>query len=74
MAAKWIPEVQGVRTLALALVAAYHVWFGKVSGGVDVFLFISAFLLTRSMITSVERARHRGPSRPSCAASRGCSR
>lgn len=55
MAAKWIPEVQGVRTLALALVAAYHVWFGKVSGGVDVFLFISAFLLTRSMITSVER-------------------
>lgn len=55
MAAKWIPEVQGVRTLALALVAAYHIWFGKVSGGVDVFLFISAFLLTRSMIGAAER-------------------
>ena len=36
----WIPEVQGLRTLALALVAIYHIWFGKVSGGVDVFLVV----------------------------------
>jgi peptidoglycan/LPS O-acetylase OafA/YrhL len=61
MASKWIPEVQGVRTLALALVAAYHIWFGKVSGGVDVFLFISAFLLTRSMIESAERGERARP-------------
>ncbi|MDY6052246.1 MAG: hypothetical protein SPI83_07600, partial [Rothia sp. (in: high G+C Gram-positive bacteria)] len=43
---KFRPEVQGLRSLAVLLVVMYHVWFGKVSGGVDVFLFISAFLLS----------------------------
>lgn len=28
------------------MVVAYHVWLGRVSGGVDVFLLISAFLMT----------------------------
>lgn len=39
------PEIQGLRAFAVLLVVVYHVWVGKVSGGVDVFLFISAFLL-----------------------------
>ncbi|WP_062076849.1 acyltransferase family protein [Demequina globuliformis] len=39
-----------MRALALALVVAYHLFGnGRVSGGVDVFLVISAFLLTRSL-------------------------
>ena len=37
------PEIQGLRAFAVLLVVIYHVWVGKVSGGVDVFLFISAF-------------------------------
>ena len=31
------PEIQGLRAFAVLLVVLYHVWFGKVSGGVDVF-------------------------------------
>lgn len=50
----WRPEIQGLRAIALVLVAAYHFWFGRVSGGVDVFLFISAFLLTGSFIRKLE--------------------
>ncbi|WP_247826285.1 acyltransferase family protein [Arthrobacter antioxidans] len=42
------PEVQGLRAVALVLVVVYHVWLGRVSGGVDVFLLVSAFLLTAS--------------------------
>lgn len=57
----WIPEVQGLRTLALALVSIYHIWFAKVSGGVDVFLVVSAFLLTRSFVGRAERGE---PTRP----------
>ena len=57
----WIPEVQGLRTLALALVAIYHIWFGKVSGGVDVFLVVSAFLLVRSFTARAERGE---PTKP----------
>ncbi|MBM7051175.1 acyltransferase family protein [Rothia sp. ZJ1223] len=49
------PEIQGLRALALTLVAAYHFWFGKVSGGVDVFLLISAFLMTGSFARKLER-------------------
>lgn len=45
-----IQEIEGLRTVALTLVAVYHVWFNRVSGGVDVFLFISAYLITRSFL------------------------
>lgn len=40
------PEIQGLRSLAVLMVVTYHVWFNRVSGGVDVFLLISAFLMT----------------------------
>lgn len=57
----WRPEIQGLRALALLLVAGYHFWLGRVSGGVDVFLFISAFLLTSSMAQKVKTGRLSGP-------------
>ncbi|MFW0111057.1 acyltransferase family protein [Rothia sp. CCM 9416] len=53
----WRPEIQGLRALALLLVAAYHLWFGRVSGGVDVFLLISAFLLTGSFTRKLEEGK-----------------
>ncbi|WP_258802834.1 acyltransferase family protein [Pseudarthrobacter sp. NS4] len=51
------PEVQGLRALAVLMVVAYHVWLGRVSGGVDIFLLISAFLLTLSFVRKVEAGR-----------------
>lgn len=51
------PEVQGLRALAVLMVVTYHVWFGRVSGGVDVFLLVSAFLLTLSFMRKVEAGR-----------------
>ena len=49
------PEIQGLRAFAVLLVVLYHVWIGKVSGGVDVFLFISAFLRSCGKSTRANR-------------------
>src|SRR5690606_39805395 len=49
------PEIQGLRAVAVLLVVAYHVWFGRVSGGVDVFLMLTGFLITGSLVRAVER-------------------
>ncbi len=51
------PELQGLRALAVGLVIVYHVWIGRVSGGVDVFFVISGFLLAGQMIRAAERGR-----------------
>src|ERR1700751_2431492 len=36
-------DLDGLRGIAIALGAMFHVWFGRVSGGVDVFLALSGF-------------------------------
>ncbi|MHA7209032.1 acyltransferase family protein [Arthrobacter sp. MDT1-65] len=51
------PEVQGLRALAVGMVVVYHVWLGRVSGGVDVFLLVSAFLLTLTFTRRLETAQ-----------------
>lgn len=51
---KYLPEVQGLRALAVLMVVTYHVWFGRISGGVDIFLLISAFLLTGQFVRKLE--------------------
>ncbi|WP_425862557.1 acyltransferase family protein [Arthrobacter sp. TWP1-1] len=54
---KFLPEVQGLRAVAVLMVVAYHVWFGRISGGVDIFLLISAFLLTGQFTRKLESGR-----------------
>ncbi len=48
-------ELQGLRAVAIGMVVAYHIFLGRVSGGVDVFLLISAFLLTGTFASRLEK-------------------
>lgn len=36
-------DIEGLRGVAIVMVAIFHVWFGRVSGGVDIFLALSGF-------------------------------
>ena len=54
-------DLDGLRGIAIALVAVFHVWFGRVSGGVDVFLVLSGFFfggrLLRGTLTTTATLR-----------------
>ena len=52
---RYRPEIEGIRTIATLLIAVYHIWFGRVSGGVDVFFILSGFLITMSLLSRMER-------------------
>jgi len=65
----YLPEVDGIRGIALVLVVAFHLFgAGRVSGGVDVFLVVTGFFVTRSVYERASRgdrdvlARHYGRS------------
>ena len=60
-AGRFRPELHGLRGLAIALVVLYHVWFDRVSGGVDVFLFLSSFLLVGTFLRRVDRGEGTRP-------------
>ncbi|RCS75347.1 acyltransferase family protein [Brachybacterium alimentarium] len=60
-AGRFRPELHGLRGLAIALVVLYHVWFDRVSGGVDVFLFLSSFLLVGTFLRRVDRGQGTRP-------------
>jgi len=50
-------DVEGLRALAILMVAVYHVWIGRVSGGVDIFLMISGFFVGASLVRSFAQGR-----------------
>lgn len=60
-AGRFRPELHGLRGLAIGLVVLYHVWFDRVSGGVDVFLFLSSFLLVGTFLRRVDAGRPTAP-------------
>lgn len=69
-AAHWIDardtyrdDIQGVRALGAILIAIYHIWINKVSGGVDVFFVISGFLMTGVLIRQLESSARISPLR-----------
>ncbi|MFB9723425.1 acyltransferase family protein [Planobispora longispora] len=43
-------EIDGLRAVAVLLVVIYHIWPRRVSGGVDVFLMLTGFLITGSLL------------------------
>ncbi|WP_232818037.1 MULTISPECIES: acyltransferase family protein [Kocuria] len=51
------PEIQGLRAVAVFMVVFYHIFLGRVSGGVDIFLLISAFFMTLSFVRKLEGGR-----------------
>ncbi|WRL65862.1 acyltransferase family protein [Blastococcus brunescens] len=58
------PEIEGLRALAVALVVVYHVFSGRVSGGVDVFLTLTGFFLAVTLGERFARTDRFNPLRP----------
>ncbi|WP_254254299.1 acyltransferase family protein [Macrococcoides canis] len=57
------PEIEGLRIVAALLVAVYHIWFNRVSGGVDVFFVISGYLITTSIISKIKKDGYLSPAK-----------
>lgn len=48
-------DLDGLRMFAVLLVAVYHVWIGRVSGGVDIFLLLSGFFVGGGIVRACLR-------------------
>ena len=52
---RYRPEIEGVRIITTLLIVIYHIWLGRVSGGIDVFFVLSGYLITMSLLSKIER-------------------
>lgn len=48
-------DIQGVRAIGAILIMIYHIWFDKVSGGVDVFFVVSGYFMAGMLARSYLR-------------------
>ena len=48
-------DIQGVRAIGAILIMIYHIWFSKVSGGVDVFFVVSGYFMAGMLARSYLR-------------------
>lgn len=56
---RFLPEIQGLRAVAVGLVILFHLWPLRMPGGfvgVDVFFVISGFLITSHLLREVDRS------------------
>lgn len=60
---KYRPEIEGLRAVAAFLVVIFHVFIGKVSGGVDVFFVVAGFLITLILVDQVVKDGRLDPGR-----------
>lgn len=54
-AGKFRTELHGLRAVSILMVVVYHVWIGRVSGGIDIFLLISSYLLMQTFLRRIDR-------------------
>lgn len=52
---KHMGYIDGLRGLAIGLVVVFHVFVGKVSSGVDIFLFLGGMFLLRAQMKNVQK-------------------
>lgn len=52
---QYLYGVQGLRTFAALMVAVYHIWFHRVSGGVDVFFVVAGYFAAGSLLKITAR-------------------
>jgi peptidoglycan/LPS O-acetylase OafA/YrhL len=43
----WRTDLEGLRFVVILLIATYHVWSERISGGIDIFLMLSGFFFGR---------------------------
>src|SRR5690606_2345412 len=48
-------DIEGLRALAAVLVAIFHIWMNKVSGGGDVYFVVSGDLITLSLLRQYDQ-------------------
>lgn len=53
-------DIQGLRAIGALTIMVFHIWMNKVSGGVDIFIVVSGYLLTAVYIGNIKKYAYKG--------------